>query len=191
VGESLSAGILPLLEALESRSVVDAAGLLRPHRVQLSWGAATQPAPEDFAATGFQVDRGLFDQLLLTAAGAAGVVVWQPAQAHRPNYAAGRWRIPIERAGQVSEVQARYLVDATGRHSIVAAGRSRFAAPTLALHGQWQNCPLAVEPASYLEAAATHWLWGGPLPDGTFSAAVFLDTRHHRAGGRAALTAAC
>jgi flavin-dependent dehydrogenase len=189
VGESLSAGILPLLEALELRPAVEAAGLLRPHRVQLRWGPPAEPAPEDFTATGYQVDRGLFDQLLLEAARAAGVVVWQPARAHRPRYAAGRWRIPIECAGQLTELRARYLVDATGRRPVVAGSRPRFAAPTLALHGQWQGCALATEPTTYLEAAPTHWLWGGPLPGGTFSAAVFLDARQYGAGGRAALDA--
>ncbi len=187
-GESLSAGVLPLLENLGLRTLVEDAGLLQPHRLRARWGPS--PEPTSNLASGFQVDRGEFDGLLLQAARAAGVQIWQPARAQRPARRAGAWQLSIDRAGQHRELRAHFLIDASGRRALLGGGRQAYAPATLALHGCWQNCPLAAEQTAILEAAPTHWLWGGPLPGRRFSCSIFLDRRHLLSAGKVSPEAA-
>lgn len=137
---------------------------------------------------GFQVDRGRFDQLLLAAAGAAGVRIIQPAQALPPRATERGWLISARQGGSLHRIAARFLVDATGRHAILCRRKRRYSAPTIAIYGYWRS-PLLDGPETRVEAGADAWFWGAPLPDGTFNAAVFVDPAFWRARVAAGLEA--
>jgi len=170
VGESLPPSILPLLDALGVRDRVEGAGFLRPRGALVRWTGADvvrRDAPEP----GFQVDRALFDALLLRAAGDAGARVVEGAQAGRPRRRGDVWTVPLAGAGAI---EARFVVDATGRRSGLSTSLRRSGVPTGALYGYWRGVDLG-GPETRVEASDLAWYWGAPLPDGTINATVFLD----------------
>lgn len=176
-GESLSAGVLPLFAALGLQPLAEGAGFFRPRRSLVRWADATPRVREQPEEPGFLVDRGRFDEILLTAARRAGVRVLRPALARDPEpLPSGGWRVPVDLGGERIEIDAALLVDATGRRSRLPGRRRRSSVPTLALCGYWQGAP-GGDPVPRIEAGEDEWFWGAPLPDGTFSAMVFLDPK--------------
>src|SRR3954453_602061 len=79
LGESLSAGVLPLLEMIGARVAVEKAAFPRIQTVSTAWADA-EAERRDPDARGLLVDRGRFDALLLERARALGVRVLQPAR---------------------------------------------------------------------------------------------------------------
>ena len=89
---------------------------------------ASEVGPTQLARTpSFQLDRSKLDEHLLKVAAEEGSEVWRPArvtgfslagEGHEAN------RVTVERAdGERVEVSARWLVDATGRHAMLARKR--------------------------------------------------------------------
>jgi flavin-dependent dehydrogenase len=176
VGEALSPGILPLLDVLGVRQKVESAGFLRPRRTIVRWTGTPEQRHFDNGAPGFIVDRGRFDHLLLDSATGAGVRVLQPGCALRPVHEGHqRWVIPVKHANGVDLIQAKVVVDATGKGSVLRRRRRRVSVPTVALCGQWRNTRLAGAD-TWVEAGPDEWFWGALLPDGSLSAMVFTDT---------------
>lgn len=169
VGESLPAGVLPLLDELGLREAVERAGFLRPRGALVQWEGALHEHEGDGGEPGFQVDRGRFDALLLDAAQAAGVQVLQPVAADPAQPHGDEVHVQL-RDGRV--VHARWVVKAHGRRAAPADGRPR----TAAMYAYWEGVPLGdVRPR--VEASADAWYWGAPLPDGSFNAMVFVDAQ--------------
>jgi flavin-dependent dehydrogenase len=169
VGESLSPGLLDLLATLGLRQRAQAHGLLSP-RALVRWSGE----PENADKPGLQVDRGRFDQALWEAAAESGVRALQRAKVARPRRETKGWTIPVRCGGEPIEVRAGFLVDATGRSSVLGGRKRRCAAPLAALHGRWQGLDSGGA-ETRVEAGPDEWLWGAPLPDGTWSAMVFLE----------------
>lgn len=186
IGESLTPGIIPLLDFLGLRDSIEQAGFLRPHGAVVSWSGQPEFA-ETGGERGFQVDRGRFDQILLAEAASAGVRVLQPALAQTPRRRGGRWWIPLTIAGEQSSVTAGFVVDASGRRSLLPGNRQRDDAATLALYAYWTQTGID-DPSTRVEAGSDEWYWGAPLPDGTFNATVFVDPVRCAAAGRRGLS---
>jgi flavin-dependent dehydrogenase len=184
VGESLPPGILPLLDALGVRRRIEAAGFLRPESAIVRWSRTAAGRSVD-SEPGFQVDRGRFDQLLLTAATAAGAGCLQPARVLglEPRDPGG-WRLRLRADGRERFLDVAVLVDAGGKGSTVVPGRRRRRSPpTLALYGYWRQAAIR-GPETRVEAGAREWFWGAPLPDGTLNATVFVDPERLRGSRR-------
>ena len=85
IGESLPPSIWPLLDELGVRDAIERSDFLRSPPARIRWGALSaataQPAND---LRGLQVDRARFDNILLGAAGAVGVVVLTSATPGRP-----------------------------------------------------------------------------------------------------------
>jgi flavin-dependent dehydrogenase len=177
VGESLAPGIWRQLDLLGLAETVRGGGFLPASLALVRWAGSTEAVPSP--TPGLLVDRGRFDEILLAAAREAGARVLQPARALRPRRTASGWVVPVIGERGVLEVEARWLVDATGRASRLGGRPVRTTPSTVALHASWRRPPGAwLEPR--VEAAPDAWLWGAPLPDGTFSAMVFLDAERYR-----------
>jgi len=175
IGESLTGGILPLLDVLQLRNEIERESFLRTSTALIRWGRATEL--RDIAgAPGFQVDRSRFDEIVLKAAGSAGAMILQPARivdlARNPG---GRWAIVARHAdGNITRIDCDFLVDATGRSSAFG-GRGSLSGPrTIALYAYWKNSAIA-GPETRVEAGPAEWYWGAPLPNGLFNATVFVD----------------
>lgn len=165
VGESLSPGVPPLLDAIGAGHVL--AGGRRSGRLASAWEGAPRWR-EDGGA--FVVDRGRFDALLLAHARARGARVEQPARVISRERSGGVWRLTVETGGTNLALEVDFLAEAGGRRA--AGQRLPFGAPTLALHAR---CRSAAPPV--IEAGPRAWYWGMPLPDGGYRAFAFTDPR--------------
>lgn len=172
LGESLSPGVLPLLESIGARADVEAAGFTRLRRVRTNWqGSLTERV--DPREQGLLVDRGRFDSLLLARARTFGVTVLQPALLRDRVHEDGTWHLAAETGGIVRRFRVRFLVDATGRAGVSPGRRARTGPRTVALYAYWTGRRLPEQPR--IEAGADAWYWGVPLPDGTYNTLVFVD----------------
>jgi flavin-dependent dehydrogenase len=175
IGESLPPSILPVLETLGLRAGVEAAGFLRPQGAIVHWAGGAGRRDYGPSAPSFQVDRGVFDALLLEAARKGGARVLQPARAHRPVRRAGGWDVPLRGHDRFRMLRAGFLIDAAGKHAGLMRRATRTAVPTAALYAYWR-LPGGIGPETRVEAGPDAWYWGAPLPGGSFNAAVFVDT---------------
>jgi flavin-dependent dehydrogenase len=171
LGESLTPGVLPLLETTGARGLVESAGFPSARHVDVDWGAGASRREMPAGAGGLLVDRGRFDALLLDHARAAGVDVLQPALARVPERRDGAWRIPVDAEDGRVELTARFVAFAGGRSPRPRALRT--GRPTLALHAWWTGGRLPDAPR--IVAGYEGWSWGVPIPDGTYDTLVFVD----------------
>ena len=186
LGESLSPGVLPLLDATGARAAVEAAGFQRVRSVLTKWDAGLH-VREDTREQGLLVDRGRFDMLLLERARALGVRVLQPAVVRERRREGNGWRIRIDADGRTSDVRAAFMADASGRAAGMSARKRRTGCRTLALYAYWRGSNLPSQPR--IEAGTDAWYWGVPLPDGTYNTLVFVDVKQFRAAGAGPLVA--
>ncbi|HEU0300842.1 MAG TPA: tryptophan 7-halogenase, partial [Longimicrobium sp.] len=115
-GETLSPGVLPLLEYLGIRAAFLDAGHLPAGGTASAWGSP-QVADRSYLftgrGTGWHLDRARFDAWLLGQAEAAGArVVHGRALVQKAARSQSGWALEVEGAGTVA---ARAVVDATGR----------------------------------------------------------------------------
>lgn len=168
--ESLSPGLLHLLALLGLRDRVEAIAFLPGGEARVRW-AGRDTLDRDLRP---HVERERFDRLLWNAARESGLRALRPAKVSRPRREADGWRIPVRCGNDSIEIEARFVVDAAGRGSVLDGGKRRSSVPTVALSGTWEDVPLD-NLGTRLEAGRQEWLWGVPLPDRTFSATVFLE----------------
>ncbi len=187
VGESLPPGILPILDSLGIRPRMEAAGFLRPNRAVVRWARALAWEKLQPGEPGFQVDRGVFDQVLRDAAVEAGARIIQPARAMPPvRTGSPHWTLAVIQNSRVSHVRARFLVDASGKRSVWRGRKRRLSVPTVAIYAYWRHTALR-GPETRVEASANAWFWGAPLPDGRVNATVFVDPKRCAAHARGGL----
>ncbi|MCB1231845.1 MAG: NAD(P)/FAD-dependent oxidoreductase [Verrucomicrobiae bacterium] len=177
LGESLTPGVLALLESIGADRAIERAAFPRVHRVSVSWEEVRER--DDPQGKGMLVDRGEFDRILLDQARNAGVMVLQPAMVKNLQSDGVGWKVTLEEVGRMTPVQVRFLADATGRAGVLPRRRRRTGPRTIALHGYWSGKGLPGNPR--IEAGSREWYWGVPLPDGTYNTLVFLDPRDLRA----------
>jgi len=175
LGESLSPGVLPLLQSVGVRERIEAAGFPRIRRVRVAWDGPVQ-LRDDARQQGRLVDRGTFDQLLLEHAAALGVRVLQPAQARASPCAHGGWVIDADSAEGPVRLHADFLARANGRCGRFGADKQRIGARTVALYAYWREHAFPEEPC--IEAGRDAWFWGVPLPDGSTNTLAFVDAEY-------------
>jgi flavin-dependent dehydrogenase len=181
IGESLPPNILVLLDALGLRERIEAASFLRPEKAIVKWSDESAFTKSSYGQPGFMVNRGRFDRILLEAAKEAGAQVIQPARALRPAFdETKKWNIPARCDSGLVKIKAKYLVEAAGKNSFFKRGRKRYSAATVALCAYWRNVKTETA-ATLVEAGREEWFWGAGLPDGDFSAMVFIDAKRGRA----------
>lgn len=171
LGESLSAGVMPLLAAAGASGALECAGYSRVRETLVCWDAGAQ-VRSDPRAQGMIVDRGALDQRLLEHAADRGVEVLQPARLAARARVDGRWQIDVERDGAIQRRRVDYLCIAAGRRA-----RKRTApgvARTIAVYGYWRGGKAGAEMAC-IESGADGWFWSVPLPDGSRNAIAFFD----------------
>jgi flavin-dependent dehydrogenase len=183
LGESLSAGVLPLLDAVGARETVVTAGFAPVRDIRVQWD--TPPyLRNDPAARGLLVDRGRFDAILLDNARAHGVQIKQPALVRGYRSVDNGVAIEVDSAGDRQLATADFVADVRGRGG-VSATRRRTGRPTIALYAYWRTAEPPRHPS--IEAGAAGWFWGVPLPDGTYNTLAFLDAHAFHARARGSL----
>lgn len=181
IGESLVNGVLPLLDVLGIRQEVESAGFLRPTGAIVRWSGRAERR-ESFGEPGFQVERGLFDELLLQASGKAGALLLQPACAFKIERRGEQsWRVMVRCETGIKSIEARFVADATGRAGFPSGLKHQAAAKTLALYAYWRGAQFD-GPETRIDVFDDGWYWGAPLPSGQFNATVFVDAGACRKG---------
>jgi flavin-dependent dehydrogenase len=165
-GESLTLGVLPLLEAAGLRERVEAAWCLRPRIARILWAGEWR----NEGTSSFIVDRPRFNQVLVDAAREAGVQVIRPAHVACCTFA-GDWVVRLDDGRQL---RAGFLADASGRSCLLPGRKIQYGARTFALCGYLSGTGESIRD-TVVEASQSVWYWGAPLGDGTFSAMAFVD----------------
>jgi flavin-dependent dehydrogenase len=168
IGESLSPGAWPVLDALGvDRAAVARVGV-RVRQAGVRWRTAQEERIQ--VDGGLTVDRVRFDALLLEHAVAAGATVLA-ARGQRPTRTVAGWRVP-HHGGLVD---TRFLVDATGRQWLLGGRRQRTSPRTMALHARWPGDWPAGAPQTRIAALPDGWLWCAALPGSEIRAMAFVD----------------
>jgi flavin-dependent dehydrogenase len=170
VGESLAPAVAPLLKALGVLEDIRHAGFVRCEQTQMRWSGGSVALQHDRVAV--IVERGRFDRILLDTARRAGASLLSPARALAPIRRDSGWSVPVDTLKGPVTIEANFLVDARGKRSALPAT----AEATIALCGRWRETELPAVPEMRVEACPEAWLWGAPLPDGSFAALAFVGT---------------
>jgi flavin-dependent dehydrogenase len=173
-GESLTPGVLPLLETAGLRAPFEAAGFLQLRSAHIRWAGRSRHAD----GSGFILDRARLESMLLDAAVKAGVRLIRPARISDRVFDR-TWSLEVEGAHTLT---ARFFADAAGRARLLPGRKIANGPSTFALCAYWSN----IDPSrrdTLVEAGPSAWYWGAMLDDGTFSAMVFVDAPDARPEG--------
>lgn len=183
LAESLPPSAAKLLRALALEAAVDRAGFLRSSGNTVWWGereARVTSFPD--GARGYQVDRAVFDEVLLAAARAAGATIRRGVVVGAIERAQG-WSIRVlDEHGGAFFVEAEFVLDCSGRAGVLARG-VRCAEPgarTLALVGAWthpRGWPLADPTHTLVESYQEGWAWSVPRSITDRVVACMIDRR--------------
>jgi flavin-dependent dehydrogenase len=128
---------------------------------------------------GWHLDRRRFDAMLASAAAEAGATLHRNARMtayeHRPS---GEWRVEYVCDGRPGQLQARFLVDATGRACSAARrqGATRLRTDRLTgVIGLFEAFQLEPPYRMLVEATAHGWWYSARLPDTRLVAAFMTD----------------
>jgi len=190
IGEAAAPGLGALLARLGLDERLERRGHRPCHGNRSLWGSDA-PAMTDFMrqaqGPGWHLDRGAFDAWLQGEAGDAGVDRLSPARIEEAHWAAHRWRVRLRHGDDAMVLEARWIVDATGRPAAFARRHGA------ALHRLDRMIALAVlaEPAegpgfdsySHIEAAEFGWWYAARLPGGQAMISLMTDSDLARASG--------
>lgn len=172
IGESLSPGIWNILDYIGAASALAESPLLHDLPARTIW-ENPEPLLTGPRGQGVMVDRAEFDARLLALAQTRGARVIQPGQVQSIMGEPDAWCLQVLSDGRALQVNARLILDATGRAGQRAPRRLPTAPATVALwtHIAGQGMPRE----TCIEAIATGWLWGAPLPAGPYRIMAFFD----------------
>jgi flavin-dependent dehydrogenase len=185
LGESLSPGVMPLLQAAGMRETIEAAGFPSVTGVWVNWAQQSR-LRQDPGEKGLLVDRGEFDRRLLARARAFGVRVHQPARVLKQAHDGAKWHLAIDSDGGVTQLDADFVADAGGRRGVSRQRHIRTGVATLAVYGYWRGKSLPTMPR--IEAGEDGWYWGVPLPDGSYNTLIFVDPHRFRSAPGATMS---
>jgi flavin-dependent dehydrogenase len=180
--QSLSPGVLTLINTIGLQVDQIYSSLTAIHYTRKLWSGVLEEMRDP---TGFLVHRGSFDNELLNAAKNMGVQIMQPAKLIDCRIVNNEWQLQINQGGKYLSLKTKFLVDATGKKSVLRGKKNRMAPSTMAITGSWKNTSYAYI-STQLESTPTHWLWGGKLSDDLFHVTVFSDS--NSISGRSKLT---
>lgn len=148
----------------------------------------------------FQVDREVLDEHVLECAVAEGATLLRPAKVSSFETAAQSNRLTVEAEGKKHEITARWIIDASGRASVMARKMGMFHKleehPTNSIWARFRNVkdwdgyellrkfPQYATACQVSRASATNhltgygwWCWIIPLKGGDYSAGLVYDSR--------------
>jgi len=177
IGESLPPSIFPLLQHLGLMDVIEKAKFETTKQVNISWAGHQFERILPSGLEALNVDRGIFDYLMLDSAAATGVEVSMGVRLSKPKRRLNRdrWDLIVEDGTTRCQISPRYIVDATGRRGWISRGKVSIGSPQLALYSYWKLPSDHRWQGSYIETSEDDWSWCCKLTEGRAVAAVFLD----------------
>lgn len=181
VGETVPSAIQHALVALGLREQFEEAGHLVSTGIRAAWGSAVATTHEtirDPYGGPRHLDRARFDQMLSDAASEAGAEVLLQTQVVGASQTVdGGWEVDVGPASGAAKVQARFLVDATGRRAVVARRIGGRAAPDDHLVGAVAFfSDASTPPYALIEAVEDGWWYSAALPGGRMILAFMTDS---------------
>ena len=142
--------------------------------------------------TSFQVDRSIYDKILLDGAAGNGCAVYQGTRVTRVHAKSGR--IDSLELESGDHVQARYYVDASGNSGILrrALGIECHYPSNLknvAIYGYWQNADWAVQigvggTRIQVLSLGYGWIWFIPIGSTRTSIGLVIPVEHYKKSGK-------
>ena len=179
IGESAAPDVASTLRLLDCPAGLADRGH-KPYQANLSrW--AGQRRYDDFlqraSGHGWHLDRARFDQDLRDQAAQRGARLISPAKLDSLRFQSGHWQWMVEHQQQSHEIHGRYLVDASGRQSVLArrlgVERKRFDKLTALAWTVPNGAPL--RGISMVESCAEGWWYATCLPSGEGLIALMSD----------------
>ncbi|HET6608706.1 MAG TPA: tryptophan 7-halogenase [Rhodopila sp.] len=181
VGETVSAGIVPLLSYLGADSVLTDAVTAPSYGTAGAWGSADL-VRRDFIWTGrgqgLHLDRSRFDQALAACLSGLGSVPRIATQVREVDWRDDRWVVQLDGPDGREDVEARIIVDATGRQARIARRLKAERAVTDRLVGLVCHLDLPkglAEQTTLVETVPEGWWYSATLPHGKAVAALMTD----------------
>jgi len=175
LGESLPGAARPILRDLGVLGVVERGPHLASYGNVSVWGSV--PTATDFIADphglGWHLDRRRFDADLRTAAEAAGAVL-RPGRVGQVARGDTGWRLLVDGA----EVDATWLIDATGRRALAARrglARRRRDDALVALYALALPHGTEADTRTWVESAPDGWWYSSRLRDGRRVVVLHVD----------------
>lgn len=188
IGETLPPHAQAVLRGLGVWDAFLATSPVMSYGTRAAWGSA-DPYDNEFIfslhGNGWHVDRNTFDAMLTAEAIKAGVDV-RVASAPFASPRRGRnWTLPVKSNCETRELNARFIVDATGRHSWFASRlgvRHRVYDQFAAVFAFYRFAPGSTGSDNYtfIEASQYGWWYSAMLPQKRMTVAFMADAPHLR-----------
>jgi flavin-dependent dehydrogenase len=173
LAESLPPSCDKLFDRIGVRAAIETAGFMQSTGNTVRWAADVERV-ERFGGAhyGYQVSRDVLDGVLLDQAAAAGAAVRPKAvvrDAGRPRGDGNGWGVTYDEGAGSREVDARWVLDCTGRAGLLARRGMRRAEPggrTMAIAGIWDRPgPWAMDDQTHtlVESYGDGWAWSVPV----------------------------
>ena len=185
LAESIPPSAHRILEEVGFLDAVRQAGL-HPNRGNTVWWAGEEARVESFTddRIGVHTDRASLERTLTTATEAAGVRVFPDTTARAAHESESGWTVQCtSEDGEELTLAAEWIVDATGRHGLLARHEGRVpdrSTTTLALIQRWRSpsgWPSEVLGHTLVESYPDGWAWSVPLSDDVRCFTAMVDQR--------------
>jgi len=124
IGETLTPGVESLLKQAQVLSSSVSLDFPRTTGNLSAWGSSDlhySAYSQESTVCGFQVERAVFDSILMASAQQAGASLLQPCRPMEVHPEPAGWRVKIRfQSGASGSIKAKFLCDATGRSRFLA-----------------------------------------------------------------------
>jgi flavin-dependent dehydrogenase len=196
IGESLLPVSMQTFTRLGVHEKFERAGFLKKYGGEMTSSCCEEGVKFYFkdgfrsqAESSYQVPRAEFDKLLLDHAAENGAEVWEETAVKSVSFFPDRVELQMESktAGAPTMIAARYVIDASGRHSVLGNHfKLKETYPHLqkiSIFAHYKGLDLEEGRDASLTRqvrAADRWFWYVPLPDDRSSIGVVCDTALYR-----------
>jgi flavin-dependent dehydrogenase len=188
IGETLPPHAQAVLRGLGVWDAFIATSPMMSYGTRAAWGNA-EPYENEFIfslhGNGWHLDRNAFDAMLTAEAIKAGVDVQVNSAPCGPPRRHQHWALPVRIKGAICELNARFIVDATGRHSWFASRlgvRYQVYDQLAAIFAFYRFDPgsIAVDNCTLIEATQHGWWYSAMLPQSRMAVAFMADAPYLR-----------
>lgn len=184
IGETLPPSSAALLQKLGLAQLLQDPAHLPCYGNEFVWGQAAPQEKLFFSQTqahGWHLARDRFEAALAARVQSEALVTWQMAckmlRAQLRGDAQTPWQVEVEQDGQHHLLQARFLVDASGRSAKIArlCGSERRELDNLIGLASCYHLPQAIALNTRIEAVANGWWYAAPLSGNRLMTVLMTD----------------
>lgn len=200
IGESLLPFSMTALARMGLMPKLEAAGFLPKHGAEIASGSGDREVRFYFKngyqpqrETAFQVERSKFDQILLNHAGEAGAEVCESTVVDAVEFSDSGVTLSVMSTEDQAarEVQARYVLDCSGRHTVIASKfdlkRTYPKLQKFAIYAHYDGVtmPPGIDGTlTRMVRGDDEWFWLIPLSRTRTSVGVVMDTARFKSLGK-------